>query len=112
MRHVLVDYARARATDKRGGPHKPLRLEDAGVISGDRLAEVIALDDALTALSKLHARQSQVVELRFFGGCSVEETAETLKISPETVMRDWRAARAWLYRELERRDADEHRNDA
>jgi len=112
MRHVLVDYARARATDKRGGPHKPLRLEDAGVISGDRMAEVIALDDALTALSKLHARQSQVVELRFFGGCSVEETAETLKISPETVMRDWRAARAWLYRELERRDADEHRNDA
>ena len=106
MRHVLVDYARARATNKRGGPHKPVQLEDIGLISGDRIGEVIALDDALTSLSKLHARQSQVVELRFFGGCSVEETAETLNISPETVMRDWRAARAWLYRELERKHTE------
>jgi RNA polymerase sigma-70 factor (ECF subfamily) len=112
MRHVLVDYARARARGKRGGQYKRVRLEDAGVICGDRMPEVIALDDALTALSKLHARQSQVVELRFFGGCSVEETAETLNISLETVMRDWRAARAWLYRELERTDTDEHRDDA
>jgi RNA polymerase sigma-70 factor, ECF subfamily len=112
MRHVLVDYARARATGKRGGQYKPVRLEDIGLISADRVAEVIALDDALTSLSKLHARQSQVVELRFFGGCSVEETAQTLNISPETVMRDWRAARAWLYRELERTEIDEHRDDA
>src|SRR5439155_25533239 len=95
MRHVLVDYARAGAAAKRGGQEKP-----------------VVLDDALTALAKLHPRQSQVVELRFFGGWSVEETAETLKVSPETVMRDWRSAKAWLYRELERAGADEHRDDA
>src|SRR5262249_45362131 len=86
MRHVLVDYARAAATAKRGGPHKPVALEEVGMISVEHVAEVIALDDALTALAKLHPRQSQVVELRFFGGWSVEETAETLGISPETVM--------------------------
>ncbi len=103
MRHVLVDYARAGTAAKRGGPHKAVALEDVLVFSEERMTEVIALDDALTALAKLHLRQSQVVELRFFGGWSVEETAETLKISPETVMRDWRAAKAWLYRELERR---------
>jgi RNA polymerase sigma factor (TIGR02999 family) len=101
MRHVLVDYARAGAAAKRGGAIKPVELDDAFEFSGECATELIALDDALTGLSKLHPRQSRVVELRFFGGCSVEETAETLRVSPETVKRDWRAARAWLYRELE-----------
>jgi len=100
MRHVLVDYARARAAAKRGGRARPLPLDDALEISEDRLTEVVVLDDALTALAKLHPRQSQVVELRFFGGLSVEETAGTLNVSTETVHRDWRAARAWLHREL------------
>lgn len=90
---------------------KLIALEDVFVIS-ERMPEVIALDDALTALSKLQSRQSQVVELRFFRGCSVEVAAETLKVSPETVMRDWRAAKAWLYRELERTGADQRRHDA
>ena len=106
MRHVLVDYARAGAAAKRGGQDKPVALEDVFVISRERMAEVVALDDALTALAKLHPRQCQVVELRFFGGWSVEETAEALRVSAETVMRDWRAAKAWLYRELERAGAD------
>ena len=71
------------------------------------MTELIWLDDALTALAKLHPRQSQIVELRFFGGLSVEETAETLKVSPETVAREWRAAKAWLYCEMAGRGADE-----
>jgi RNA polymerase sigma factor (TIGR02999 family) len=112
MRHVLVDYARAGGAAKRGGQDKLIALEDVFVVSEERMPEVIALDDALTALAKLHPRQSQVVELRFFGGWSVEETAETLKVAPETVMRDWRAAKAWLYRALERTGADQRRDDA
>jgi RNA polymerase sigma factor (TIGR02999 family) len=111
MRHVLVDYARASATAKRGGAKKPVELDGVPAISEERLGEVVALDDALTALAKLHPRQSKVVELRFFGGWSVEETAETLQVSPETVMRDWRAAKAWLHRELDNRGPNEHRND-
>lgn len=112
MRHVLVDYARAGGTAKRGGHAKPLALEEGFEISQEKMPEIIALDDALTALAKLHPRQSQVVELRFFGGLSVEEAAGALKVSPETIHRDWRAARAWLYRELERTDAKRQRNDA
>jgi RNA polymerase sigma-70 factor (ECF subfamily) len=100
MRHVLVDHARAAHTAKRGGERKPVPLEEAAVFSTDRMGEIVALDDALTALAKLHERQSKVVEMRFFGGLSVEETAEVLAVSPDTVMRDWRAAKAWLYREL------------
>jgi RNA polymerase sigma-70 factor (ECF subfamily) len=107
MRHFLVDYARARSAAKRGGYFKPLPLDEGLPIAEERMAEVILLDDALTALAKLHPRQSQVVELRFFGGLSVEDTAEALKISEETVARDWRAAKAWLYCELARRDAGE-----
>jgi RNA polymerase sigma-70 factor (ECF subfamily) len=100
MRHVLVDYARAQRAAKRGGPRSTLPLDEALVISGERREEILALDDALTDLAKLNARQSSVVELRYFGGLSVEETAEALHVSPETVMRDWRAAKAWLYKEL------------
>jgi RNA polymerase sigma factor (sigma-70 family) len=89
-----------------------LTLDDALVVSEERIPEVIALDDALTALAKLHPRQAQVVELRFFGGWNVEETAETLRVSAETVARDWRAAKAWLYRQLERRGGDKREHNA
>jgi RNA polymerase sigma-70 factor, ECF subfamily len=97
MRHVLVDHARAHQTRKREGEKYTLPLDEAIVVSGERMAEIVALHDALTDLAKLNARQSQVVELKYFGGLSVEEIARTLKVSPETVMRDWRAAKAWLY---------------
>jgi RNA polymerase sigma factor (TIGR02999 family) len=102
MRHVLVDHARARCSEKRGGVLRPLRLDEEIDSSGERMAQLIALDDALTDLAKLHPRQSEVIELRFFGGLSVEETAEVLKVSEETVMRDWRIAKAWLHGELNR----------
>jgi RNA polymerase sigma factor (TIGR02999 family) len=102
MRHILVDHARALRTAKRGGPRSVLPLEDAAVVSGERREQIIALDDALTDLAKLNPRQSRVIELRYFGGLSVEETAEAIHVSPETVMRDWRAAKAWLYKELAR----------
>jgi len=105
MRHILVDHARAGAAAKRGGPLKPIPLNDALDLAPDRLPELILLDDALSALAKLHPRQSQVVELRFFGGLSVEQTAGTLRVSAETVARDWRAAKAWLYCELQQTEA-------
>jgi RNA polymerase sigma-70 factor, ECF subfamily len=107
MRHFLVDYARSGAAAKRGGPGKPISLEDAFPVAAERLGEVVLLDDALTALAKLHPRQSQVVELRFFGGLNVDQAAETLNVSPETVARDWRAAKAWLSCELERRGSND-----
>jgi RNA polymerase sigma factor (TIGR02999 family) len=100
MRHVLVDYARSTRAAKRGGGQAAIALDEALIPSVERLGELVALDDALNALATLSPRQSQVVEMRFFGGMSVEETASALKISPETVMRDWRAAKAWLYQEL------------
>lgn len=103
MRHVLIDYARGHQTKRRGGSdYRVVALDEAMVVSGERLAEIVALDDALTDLGNLSPRQSQVVELRYFGGLSVEETAETLKVSPETVLRDWRAAKSWLYVQLNR----------
>lgn len=105
MRHVLVDHARAHQTDKRGGEKHALPLDEAIVVSGDRMAEIVALHDALTDLAKLNPRQSQVVELKYFGGLSVEEMAQTLKVSPQTVMRDWRAAKAWLYLHSSRTEA-------
>lgn len=101
MRHVLVDYARARHAVRRGGDAKRvITFDDAVIVSDDRVAAVVALDDALTELAELHPRQGQVVELKYFGGLSVKETAEALNVSPETVMRDWRAAKAWLYLQL------------
>lgn len=112
MRHFLVDHARARAADKRGGHSRPRALEDAFLVVEERIAEVVLLDDALIALTKLHRRQSQIVELRFFGGLSVEQTAEALKVSPETVARDWRAAKAWLHNELAQGSPAERGNDA
>jgi RNA polymerase sigma factor (TIGR02999 family) len=99
MRRILVDHARRRNL-KRGGSVPHVSLEDTAIVGGDRAADLIALDDAMNELAKLDARKVQVVEMRFFGGLSVEETAEVLKVSPVTVMRDWRTAKAWLYREL------------
>ena len=98
MRRILVEHAR-RHNLKRGGDVQHVPLEEAAVV-GDRATDMVALGDALNALARLDARKVQVVEMRFFGGLSVEETAEVLKVSPVTVMRDWSTAKAWLYREL------------
>src|SRR5271155_479894 len=95
MRRILVDHAR-RHNLKRGGGVQHVDLEDVAVVGGDRAENVVALDDALQSLARMDARKARVVELRFFGGLSVEETAEVLQISTVTVMRDWSSARAWL----------------
>jgi RNA polymerase sigma factor (TIGR02999 family) len=100
MRRILVDHARSRSYQKRGGGVAMIALDDALVSSPERGADLVALDDALEDLARVDERKSQVVELRFFGGLSVEETAEALKVSPETVMRDWRLAKVWLLREI------------
>ena len=99
MRRILVDHAR-RQNLKRGAHFEHFSLEDIAVVGADQSAELVALDDALQNLARMDARKAQVVELRFFGGMSVEETAQVLKISPITVMRDWATARAWLYHEI------------
>src|SRR3990172_7605670 len=98
MRHILVDMARARQYQKRGGEAQLLSLDEALDFSKEKGADLVALDDALNALAEFDKRKSKVVELRFFGGLSVEETAEVLKISPDTVMRDWKFAKVWLLR--------------
>jgi RNA polymerase sigma factor (TIGR02999 family) len=100
MRRVLVDHARARGYQKRGGGAEKVTLVDALAGSDERPHDVIALDDALEALAAFDDRKSRVVELRFFGGLSVAETAQALGVSVETVMRDWKFAKAWLSREL------------
>ena len=99
MRRILVDHAR-RHNLKRGGGVQHVSFEDTAEVGGDRAADLVALDDAMHALARIDPRKVQVVEMRFFGGLSVEETAEVLKVSPVTVMRDWNTAKAWLYREL------------
>ena len=108
MRRVLVDFARARNYQKRGGAAVQVSLDETLVGSTERSADLVVLDDALNALAQTDERASRVVELRFFGGLSIEETAEALKISPETVKRDWQWAKAWLLREIsgERREQD------
>jgi RNA polymerase sigma-70 factor, ECF subfamily len=100
MRHILVDYARTRQAAKRGGGVFQIPLDEAAIRGEERTADLVALDDALQALAQIAHRKSQVVELRYFGGLTVDETAEVLKVSPETVARDWRLARSWLLREL------------
>ena len=100
MRHILVDYARARHTEKRGGGVRPISLEETALVTPERAGELIAFDEALKELEQLSKRQSRVVELRYFGGLSVDETATVLKVSPETVMRDWTMAKTWLHRAL------------
>lgn len=100
MRRILTDQARARQSHKRGGGANAVSLDEAVAISPEPAADLVAVDDALNQLAKVDDRKSQVVVMRFFGGLSVEETAEVLKVSPETVARDWRLAKAWLMREL------------
>lgn len=100
MRRILVDFARARRSQKRGGGPANLPLNEALTICGESPSEIIAVDDALKDLSAFDARKARVVELRFFGGLGVEETAEILKVSPETVKRDWKMAKVWLIREI------------
>jgi RNA polymerase sigma factor (TIGR02999 family) len=101
MRHILVNYARRQNRHKRGAGATHVTLEDHLVVSGEKADELLALDDALQKLEQIHKRKSDVATLRFFGGLSVEETAEALAVSVETVTRDWRFARAWLQKELE-----------
>lgn len=100
MRHILVDHARAHRAERRGGDAQQVGLEDIVEIPLAPSKDVLALNDALDKLAKVDERKSKVVELRYFGGLSVEETAEVLKVSADTVMRDWRLAKAWLLREL------------
>jgi RNA polymerase sigma factor (TIGR02999 family) len=99
MWRILVEHAR-RHNLKRGGGVPHVSLEEAAVVGGDRATGLLALDDGMNALARLDPRKAQIVEMRFFGGLTVEETAEVLKVSPVTVMRDWSTAKAWLYREL------------
>lgn len=105
MRQILVDSARTRQSLKRGGEVPQVELQEALAVVGQPSADLVAIDDALNALAAFDARKSQVVELRFFGGLSVQETAEVLKVSVETVHRDWRLAKSWLRRELSREQA-------
>jgi RNA polymerase sigma factor (TIGR02999 family) len=100
MRRILVDWARSRQAQKRGNDIPPLELNEAFAVPVETGADWVAIDDALKALTLVDARKSQIVELRFFGGLSVQETAEVLKVSEETVHRDWRLAKSWLRREL------------
>jgi RNA polymerase sigma factor (TIGR02999 family) len=101
MRRILVDHARMQHAEKRGSGQSPIVL-DEGLDVADRQLDFVAVDDALKTLAELDPRQAQIVELRFFGGLSIEETAEVTQVSPATVKREWASARAWLRRELER----------
>lgn len=100
MRRILVDHARARQYAKRGGGAGRVCLDEVAIVSEERAADVVALDDALTSLAAVDQRKSKIVELRFFGGLSIDETAAVLAVSPGTVMRDWTLAKAWLRREM------------
>ena len=100
MRRILVDHARSHRAEKRGGDREKLEFDEALLPSGERAVDLIALDEALRELERLDARQSQIVELRFFGGLTNEEIGEALDISPRTIKREWRLAKAWLRREI------------
>ena len=100
MRSILVDHARSHAYAKRGGGARKIELDEAMVVSKERAAEVVALDEALKELATFDDAQSRIVELRFFGGLTVEETAEAMGVSPTTIKREWRTAKAWLYDRL------------
>lgn len=102
IRNILVDHARSRAALKRGGPMPPLALDEALAIPAKRHIELVALDDALTSLAQIDPQQARIVELRFFGGLSIEESAEVIGISPSTVKRDWILAKTWIFRALSR----------
>jgi RNA polymerase sigma factor (TIGR02999 family) len=107
MRRILVDFARSRRSLKRGGETLTVSLEEGSIVSRPRGADVVALDDALKTLAAMDLRRSRVVELRFFGGLSAEESAEVLKVSPETILHDWKLAKVWLLRELSVDNANE-----
>ena len=107
MRHILVDYARSHTTVKRGGGVLSVSLDNVAVVGAEPNTDLVALDEALHALAQLDARKSQVVEMRFFGGLTIQETADALGVSPETVIRDWQFAKKWLQRELSGRGNDE-----
>lgn len=109
MRHVLIDHARAHARDKRGGGAVQVSLNDAIALSAQRAEELVALDEALRSLEHLDPQKGRIVEMRYFGGLSIEETAEVLDISPRTVRREWRRSKAWLYRMISEGVADETR---
>ena len=102
MRRILVDFARSKRYQKRGGGAAKVTFDEELIVTNEQGQDLVALDDALQALAKVDERKSRVIELRFFGGLSVEEAATVLKVSPDTVMRDWRLAKAWLLRELKR----------
>jgi RNA polymerase sigma-70 factor, ECF subfamily len=103
MRRILIDHARGHTREKRGGEQKKVSLDEAFVFSEQQADELLAVDDSLNRLEKIDPRQARVVELRFFGGLSVEEAAEVLGVSPKTVKRDWSVAKAWLYADLKER---------
>jgi RNA polymerase sigma factor (TIGR02999 family) len=106
MRRILAEYARSRRYAKRGGGAQQVSLEEAMIVSEERVADMVALDDALNTLAEIDERKSRIVEMRFFGGLSIEETAEVLGVSPGTVMRDWTMAKAWLRREIGKEGQD------
>ena len=106
MRRILVDYARTRRFHKRGGEWRQVPLNEALAVFRDRRTDIVALDDALLTLAGIDSRKARVVEMRFFGGLSIKETAEVLNVSEETILRDWRLAKVWLLRQLSK--TDEH----
>ena len=103
MRRILIDHARGHSRQKRGGEQKKVSLDEAFVFSEKQADELLAVDDSLNRLAEIDPRQARVVELRFFGGLSVEEAAEVLGVSPKTIKRDWSVAKAWLYADLKER---------
>jgi RNA polymerase sigma-70 factor, ECF subfamily len=105
MRRILVDHARARRAQKRGGDLARVPFDEGLVVTDEPATDLVALDHAMEALARFDERKSRVIELRFFGGLGVEETATVLKVSPDTVMRDWRLAKVWLHREMRSHDA-------
>ena len=109
MRHILIDHARAHARDKRGGGAVKVSLNDALVVAEDQASHFIALDEALRVLERLDPQKSKIVELRYFGGLSIEEAADVLNVSPRTVRREWQRAKAWLYRMMTEGIEDETR---
>ena len=106
MRRILVDYARAQHRGKRGGKQQKVSLDEALLVSADRTDELLAVNEALAKLEEMDARQARIVELRYFGGLTMEETAEVLQLSSKTVMREWSMAKAWLYGSLKEHYAD------
>jgi len=110
MRHILIDHARAHARDKRGGGALKVSLDDAdAAVAGEKAEHLIALEEALKFLERVDPQKGRIVELRYFGGLSIEETAEVLNISPRTVRREWQRSKAWLYRMIVEGSADETR---